>query len=160
MQNSNSHRRDSLLLVALVGVIAVFVAAVSPMFADARPAASPERQAAIEECKAEREADPEAFEEAYGKEPRSEDDVRAARPGKGKGKRRGGALRRCADDKLGIDREAIHAAKQECRAEREADEEAFEATYGEGREGKRACVDSKLADDESGEGEPSEGDDV
>jgi hypothetical protein len=93
---------------------------------------------ASEECKAERDADPAAFAETYGT-----------------GKNGKNALGKCVSAKVAedvdADVETFANAAQACRAEKQADPDAFGATYGSNKNGKNAlgkCVSAKVKADE------------
>jgi Cu2+-containing amine oxidase len=92
---------------------------------------------AAKECKAEREADPDAFRETYGANPNGRN-----------------ALGKCVSSKVRAEmREDVaefkNAAK-ECKAEREADPDAFRETYGANPNGRNAlgkCVSTHVRED-------------
>ena len=83
----------------------------------------PGKHQAVEACKAERDADPAAFQTKYANE---------------KGKH---AFKRCV-------RQHLRQAAQNCRAEREADPAAFKAKYANenGRHAFRRCVRQHAGD--------------
>jgi hypothetical protein len=92
---------------------------------------------AAKECKAEREADPDAFRETYGANPSGRN-----------------AFGKCVSSKVRAEmREDVaefkNAAK-ECKAEREADPDAFRETYGANPNGRNAlgkCVSTHVRED-------------
>lgn len=93
---------------------------------------------ASQECRAEQETDPAAFQATYGSN--------------GNGKN---AFGKCVSGKVSEDTaeevEEFKNAAQECRAEREADPAAFQATYGTNANKKNAfgkCVTSKVHSDD------------
>ena len=102
-----------------------------------------EIQNASQECRAEEEADPAAFAEKYGTNYNNEN-----------------AFGKCVSSKVKEDQaedvEEFDNAAQECRAERNADRDAFKETYGTNKNGKNAfgkCVSSKVKED--GEEDPA-----
>jgi hypothetical protein len=100
--------------------------------------AADELRNAAKECKAERAADPDAFRDTYGANEGGQN-----------------AFGKCVSTKVraAVD-EAVTEFKnaaQECRAEREADPDAFHATYGSNHNGRNAfgkCVSSHVKEDE------------
>ncbi len=98
---------------------------------------------ASQACKAERAADPDAFEETYG----------ANKNGKNAlGKCVSRAVKRASSEELASFKNAAKA----CKAERAADPDAFEETYGANKNGKNAlgkCVSS--AQKQAGEEPPA-----
>jgi hypothetical protein len=98
------------------------------------------RTNAAKECKAEREADPAAFQEKYGKNKNGKNAFGKCVSEKAKAKK----AEMDAEDKQEA-KEFKNAAK-ECKAEREADPAAFREKYGKNKNGKNAfgkCVSSK-----------------
>ena len=92
---------------------------------------------AAQECKAEREADPVAFEQTYG----TNDNY-------------SNAFGKCVSSKVKAaveeDAEEFDNAAQKCRAERQADPEGFQETYGTNRNGRNAfgkCVSQRVRED-------------
>ena len=89
---------------------------------------------AAKECKAERQADPAAFRETYGTNENGRTLSASA------------SRRRSAPRSRKTSAEFKNAAK-ECRAERQADPEAFQQNYGNNHNGRNAfgkCVSSKV----------------
>ena len=96
---------------------------------------------ASQECKAERDADEEAFNATYGTEQERQERLWQVRLLEVRGR-------------VEADVEAFENAAKECKAERAEDPEAFTATYGTNKNGKNAfgkCVSSKS---DEGDDEP------
>ncbi len=102
---------------------------------------------AAKDCKAERAADPVAFEEKYRT---SKGKGEGKGKGKSKGKSTGNAFGKCVSSKAKSkkkdadkkDKARLNAAK-ECKAERAADGTAFKEKYGKGRNAFGKCVSTK-----------------
>ncbi len=99
-----------------------------------RAESSDELKNASQECRAERDADADAFAETYGSNKNGKNAFGKCVSGKVK-----------AEDEADV--EEFANAADECRAERDADADAFAETYGSNKNGKNAfgkCVSGKV----------------